>query len=216
MVHLSIFTLKHDEMAETASHALGRDTFGREEDAGRLLPKEEALALLNDWVPNGKLRLHMKQVAHLMKCWAREREHADEQEQAKWEQAGLLHDADWEKHPEAHCRVIIEELERRHVDPGVIRAIASHGPSYFGVEPVSRMDRMLYAFDELSGLVHAYSLMRPGGYAGMEVKGVKKRLKEKSFAANVSRDDIHDACGRAGLAPDELIAFIIRHQPDAA
>ena len=71
---------------------------------------------------------------------------------------------------------------------------------------------MLYAFDELSGLIHAYSLMRPNGYEGMDVKGVKKRLKEKSFAANVSRDDIADACNRAGIQLDELILFIIPRQ----
>jgi predicted hydrolase (HD superfamily) len=74
------------------------------------------------------------------------------------------------------------------------------------------MDKMLYAFDELSGLVHAYSLMRPDGYAGMDIKGVKKRLKEKSFAANVSREDIQDACNRAGVSQDELIAFVIANQ----
>jgi predicted hydrolase (HD superfamily) len=103
-------------------------------------------------------------------------------------------------------------LEARQIDPEIIRAIASHGPPYFGVEPESKMDKMLYAFDELSGLIHAYSLMRPGGYEGMDVKGVKKRLKEKSFAANVSRDDINDACNRAGIPLDELIAFIIPRQ----
>ena len=75
---------------------------------------------------------------------------------------------------------------------------------------------MLYAFDELSGLIHAYSLMRPNGYEGMDVKGVKKRLKEKSFAANVSRDDINDACQRAGIALDDLIIFIIPIQSEAA
>ena len=71
---------------------------------------------------------------------------------------------------------------------------------------------MLFAFDELSGLIHAYSLMRPNGYEAMNVSGVKKRLKEKSFAANVSRDEINDAISRAGLQQDELIAFIINHQ----
>src|SRR5205814_9746792 len=106
------------------------------------------------------------------------------------------------------------ELERRNVDPEIIHAIASHGPGYFGVEPETKMDKMLYAFDELSGLVHAYSLMRPEGYEGMELKGVKKRLKEKSFAANVSREDIKDACDKAGISLDELIAFIIAHQPN--
>ena len=74
------------------------------------------------------------------------------------------------------------------------------------------MDKMLYAFDELSGLIHAYSLMRPGGYDGMDVKGVKKRLKDKAFAANVSRDDINDACNRAGINLDDLIDFIIPRQ----
>jgi predicted hydrolase (HD superfamily) len=83
------------------------------------------------------------------------------------------------------------------------------------VEPETRMDKMLFAFDELSGLIHAYSLMRPEGYSGMEVKGVKKRLKDKSFAANVSREDIDDACQRSGISVDELISFIIKYQPFA-
>ena len=126
--------------------------------------------------------------------------------------AGLLHDADWDQWPEEHCNKIIMELEARNVDPDIIHAIASHGPNYFGVEPVTKMDKMLYAFDELSGLIHAYSLMRPEGYKGMELKGVKKRLKEKSFAANVSREDIYDAGLRAGVDMDELIGFIILHQ----
>ena len=76
--------------------------------------------------------------------------------------------------------------------------------------------KMLYAFDELSGFIHAYSLMRPNGYEGMEVKGVKKRLKDKAFAANVSREDIQDACSRAGISLDVLIEFIILHQPAVA
>ena len=74
----------------------------------------------------------------------------------------------------------------------------------------------LYAFDELSGFVHAYSLMRPAGYEGMDLKGVKKRLKEKGFAANVSREDINDAANRCGIALDELIGFVIAHQRNVA
>jgi len=147
-----------------------------------------------------------------MKCWAAEKEGLDEAGQWRWEMAGLLHDADWDQWPDQHCKKIIEELESRHIDPEIIRAIASHGPLHFGVEPVTNMDKMLFAFDELSGLIHAYSLMRPGGYDGMDLKGVKKRLKEKSFAANVSRDDINDACARAGIALDDLITFIIPRQ----
>ncbi len=191
---------------------LGRTTFGNPSNTENVLTREEANRLFNEWVLNPKLKLHMQQVAYLMKCWAAEKENLTEAGQWKWEMAGLLHDADWDQWPELHCKKIIEELEQRNIDPEIIRAIASHGHVHFGVEPVSPMDKMLYAFDELSGLVHAYSLMRPGGYEGMDLKGVKKRLKEKSFAANVSREDINDASDRAGIVLDDLINFIIPRQ----
>ena len=194
------------------SHLLGRNVFGNLVNTGNVLTKEEAIGLLNDWVLNEKLKLHMLQVAWLMQRWAAERELLDEPGQWRWEMAGLLHDADWDQWPEQHCNKIITELEERNIDPEIIHAIASHGPNYFGVEPETKMDKMLYAFDELSGLIHAYSLMRPEGYKGMELKGVKKRLKEKSFAANVSREEIQDACDRAGIAIEEVINFIIQHQ----
>ncbi len=192
--------------------SLGRNQFGDPGNLGNTLSKEEALALLNEWVLNEKLKTHMKQVAHLMQRWAAEKELLDEANQWRWEIAGLLHDADWDQWPDQHCKKIIAELEQRNVDPEIIHAIASHGPNHFGVEPETKMDKMLYAFDELSGLIHAYSLMRPEGYKGMELKGVKKRLKEKSFAANVSRDEIQDACNRAGISIEEIINFIVENQ----
>lgn len=191
---------------------LNRNTFGKITNSGNVLAKEEAIQLLNDWVLNDKLRLHMLQVAHLMKSWAAEKELLNETDQWRWEMAGLLHDADWDQWPDQHCKKIIEELEQRAIDPEIIHAIASHGPNHFGVNPETKMDKMLFAFDELSGLIHAYSLMRPGGYDGMELKGVKKRLKEKSFAANVSREEIQDACDRAGIELNNLIEFIIQRQ----
>ena len=191
---------------------LNRNTFGDPANAGKVLSRQEAEGLFSSWVLNPRLQLHMKQVAHLMKCWAAESEGLTDQDQWCWEMAGLLHDADWDQWPDLHCKKIIQELEERNVDPEIIHSIASHGPLHFGVEPVTKMDKMLYAFDELSGLVHAYALMRPGGYDGMELKGVKKRLKEKSFAANVSREDIDDACRRADILLDDLITFIIPRQ----
>ena len=193
---------------------LNRNTFGNKVNNGNVLSREEANQLLNDWVLNDKLRLHMKQVAKLMKSWAEEEEQLNQAAQWRWEMAGLLHDADWDQWPEQHCKKIIEELESRNIDPEIIHAIASHGPNHFGVEPETKMDKMLYAFDELSGLIHAYSLMRPGGYDGIELKGVKKRLKEQSFAANVSREEIQDACNRAGVDLEQIIQFIIQHQKD--
>ncbi len=195
---------------------LNRSTFGDAANKGNTLTREEATALFDEWVLNPRLQLHMKQVANLMKCWAAEKENLGGHDQWRWEMAGLLHDADWDQWPDQHCKKIIEELELRNVDPDIIRAIASHGPAHFGVEPETSMDKMLYAFDELSGLIHAYSLMRPNAYEGMDLKGVKKRLKEKSFAANVSREDIEDACRRANILQDELIAFIIPRQAQVA
>jgi predicted hydrolase (HD superfamily) len=194
------------------TYKFSRSTFGDEKNKGNAPTLEEANQLLNDWVKNDRLRLHMKQVGQVMKAWASKKENLDEKEQHLWYIAGLLHDADWDQWPEEHCRLIVEELEKRNTDPAVIHAIASHGPLHFGVEPESRMDKMLYAIDELSGFIHAYSLMRPNGYEGMEVKGAKKRLKDKTFAAGVSREDITDACQRAGLNAEELIEFIIGNQ----
>ncbi|HKG67426.1 MAG TPA: HD domain-containing protein [Segetibacter sp.] len=191
---------------------LNRTTFGNPANKGNVLTRQEAETLLNEWVLNDRLKLHMKQVAYLMKCWAKEKEQLDEADQWRWEMAGLLHDADWDQWPDEHCAKIIKELETRQVDPEVVHAIASHGPLHFGVEPQTKMDKMLYAFDELSGLIHAYSLMRPNGYEGMDVKGVKKRLKDKAFAANVSRDDINDASSRADISMNDLIGFIVMRQ----
>jgi predicted hydrolase (HD superfamily) len=196
------------------THQLGRTTFGSSANAGNLMTIEEAHTLLYEWVPNDRLRLHMKQVAAVMKAWAIEKENADAQTSLKWELAGLLHDADWEKYPDDHCRIIIEELEKRNIDPDVIHCIASHGPNYFGVEPESTMDKMIYVFDELSGFIHAAALIRPTRYEGLEVKSVLKRLKTPSFAAQVNRDDINDAASRINIPLEEIIQFIIDHQKD--
>jgi predicted hydrolase (HD superfamily) len=191
---------------------LGRTEFGNTSNTGNLISMEEAHRLLDDWVPNERLRLHMRQVAALMKAWVIEKEGGDAKTAQAWELAGLLHDADWEKYPDTHCKVIIEELERRNMDPAVIRCIASHGPKYFGVEPESNMDKMIYVFDELSGFVHASALVRPTRYEGMDVKSVLKKLKTLSFAAQVNREDITDAISRIDSSLEEIIQFILDHQ----
>lgn len=195
---------------------LNRQEFGDPANAGNVLTKEETRALLQDWVPNDRLRLHMLQVGAVMRAWALEKEELPEKEAYKWWMAGVLHDADWEKFPEAHCRVIIEELEKRNIDPSVIRTIASHGPRYFGVEPHSKMELMIYVFDELSGFVHASALVRPEKYQGLETKSVLKKLKTASFAAQVDRTDIEDALTRASLDLETVIPFVIKHQAEVS
>ncbi len=195
-----------------ALQPLGRTKFGNQANIGNVLSKEEALQLLTEWVPNEKLQLHMKQVAALMKAWALKRENLPEEDAHNWWIAGLLHDADWEKFPEEHCRVIIEELEKRNIDPSIIQCIASHGPRHFGVEPHSATDKMIYMFDELSGFIHAAALVRPTKYEGMDVKSVMKKLKTPAFAAQVSREDINDALGRISTPLEDIIEFIIEEQ----
>ena len=154
----------------------------------------------------------MRQVGAVMKAWALERENLPESEAHKWWMAGVLHDADWDKFPDAHCRVIIEELERRQVDATVIRTIACHGPRHFGVEPETAMEKMIYVFDELSGFIHAAALIRPTRYDGMDTKSVMKKLKTPSFAAQVNRDEIEDAISRIHTPLADIIPFIIEHQ----
>jgi predicted hydrolase (HD superfamily) len=191
---------------------IGRSTFGDPANKGNVLSESEAMNLLKEWVTNERLRLHMKQVAAVMKAWALQKENLNEEESYKWWLAGLLHDADWDKYPDDHCRIIIEELERRNIDPAVIHCIASHGPRHFGVEPESKMDKMIYAIDELSGFIHAAALIRPTRYEGMDVKSIQKKLKTPSFAAQVSREDINDAMSRIPNSLEEIIEFIINNQ----
>ena len=195
-------------------HLLGRSSEKKKKNAGNLMTIEEAHQLLTEWVPNERLQLHMKQVAAVMKAWAIEKEGADATTVLKWELAGLLHDADWEKYPDDHCRIIIEELEKRNIDPDVIHCIASHGPGYFGVEPQNSMDKMIYAIDELSGFIHAAALIRPTQYEGLEVKSILKKLKTPSFAAQVNRDDITDALSRINVTLEVLIGFVKKKKKD--
>jgi predicted hydrolase (HD superfamily) len=197
-----------------AIQPLNRTTFGDPANAGNVLSEKEALEILTTWVPNEKLQLHMKQVGAVMKAWALEKEGLPEAEAHKWWLAGVLHDADWELHPDDHPRIIIEELEKRNIDPSIIKTIAAHGPRHFGVEPESKMEKMIYAIDELSGFVHASALVRPTKYEGMDAKSVQKKLKTPAFAAQVSREDVADGISRIGISLDELITFIIAHQKE--
>jgi predicted hydrolase (HD superfamily) len=154
----------------------------------------------------------MRQVAALLEAWARDTLGLPTDQVDLWYVAGLLHDADWDRWPETHPQKIIARLEEDHRDPELIHAIAAHGPRHFGVPAANDLDRMIFAFDELSGFVHAVSLVRPGGYGGMEVSSVKKKLKQASFAAQVDRQDIEEGAVGAGVPFDELCGFVIAVQ----
>src|SRR5262245_56132294 len=121
---------------------LDRDVFGDTVNKGNVLSSEEATSILNDWVKNKRLQLHMKQVEAVLDSWAKEKENLNADDAWRLELAGLLHDADCDQWPDLHCKKIIEELENRNIDPEIIHAIASHGPLHFGVEPQTKMDKM--------------------------------------------------------------------------
>ncbi len=148
----------------------------------------EARALMEAWTESASLRVHMETVAASMRAYAIRLDPAEED---RWVVAGLLHDFDYEKHPSAeeHPFVGVKHLESIGVDEEIRTAILGHA-AYSGVPRVSAMARTLFAVDELSGFIVACAKVRPDGIASLAPKSVKKKLKDKAFAAAVSREDI--------------------------
>jgi putative nucleotidyltransferase with HDIG domain len=177
------------------------------EQASDQLSREKALALLEEWVSSESLRRHCLAVEAAMRAQARERG-GDER---LWGLAGLLHDLDYDRYPDlesGHPRLAMAELERRGYPPELVRAVGSHA-AYMGIERVSELERALAAVDELSGFVIACAYVRPQGIHGLRAKSVRKKLKQPSFAAAVSREDISGAAAELGVELDELIEAVI-------
>ena len=167
--------------------------------------RAEAVALLEAWVENENLRRHMFAVEAAMRHYARLRG-ADLD---TWGLAGLLHDLDWEKHPDEHPKRAVAELEARGYPAEVIHAILAHHADFTGVAPETELDRVLFACDELAGLVHATCLVRPTGIDDLTPKSVTKKLKDKAFAAGVSRDDVEQGVLLIGLERSQHIQNVI-------
>ena len=124
-----------------------------------------------------------------------------------WAAVGMLHDIDFELYPEQHCVKANELLHELDIDEGVIHAVISHGYGIcIDVEPERFMEKVLFATDELTGLIGAVALMRPTGISDMEVKSVKKKFKDKKFAAGCSRDVIILGAEMCGWELDTLIS----------
>lgn len=171
--------------------------------------KDLSKELLREYIENESLRLHCSMVAVAMKAYAESLQLGDP-ETEQWWTAGLLHDLDWEKYPDEHPRVAVEQLL-----PGagysveVIEAVRAHAPDRTGKQPETEIERYLFACDELSGFMYAVSLMRPNSFSDMKVKSVTKKLKDKRFAENVSREDIRKGAELIGKELHEHIAFLI-------
>lgn len=127
-----------------------------------------------------------------------------------WRTVGMLHDIDFELYPEQHCAKADEILHELDIDEDVIHAVVSHGYGIcYNVEPVKWMEKILFATDELTGLIGAVALMRPNGLDDMEVKSVMKKFKDKKFAAGCSRDVIRKGAEMLGMELPELIGKTI-------
>ena len=167
--------------------------------------REESWELLCEWTESDSLRKHMLAVEAAMRAYAR-RFGEDEE---KWGVTGLLHDMDYEKHPtpDEHPMVGVRELERRGYPEDVLHAIKGHA-DYLDVPRDTQMSKTLYAVDELSGFIVACALMRPEGLENMKAKSVRKKMKQKSFAAAVNRDDIVRGAEELGVDLNEHIEFV--------
>jgi len=130
---------------------------------------------------------------------------------AHWEAIGYLHDVDFEKYPEEHCRHVRELLGPEGVDEADLLAIISHGWPRCSDErePQTELEKSLFTVDELTGIVQATALMRPTGIADMEVKSVRKKFKDKKFAAGCKRDVILQGCEMLGMELDAVIGLVI-------
>ena len=176
---------------------------------GKVLTREEAWELLNEYNKEPFHLRHGETVEGVMRYLAQELGYGDEVD--FWGNVGLLHDLDFEQWPEEHCAKVQELMRERDIDERMIHAVASHGYGICcDIAPEHEMEKVLFAVDELTGLIGAAALMRPSkSVKDMELKSVKKKFKDKKFAAGCSRDIIRTGAERLGWELDELFAKTI-------
>ncbi len=167
---------------------------------------DEALALFHEWTETESLRKHAYAVEAGMQQYAK----LFDEDETLWRMTGLLHDMDYEKHPtpEEHPFVGVEVLREKGYPEEMLQAILGHA-TYSGVSRTTQLAKTLFAVDELAGFITAVAYVRPDGLNGMKPKSVKKKLKDKRFAAAVSREDIHEGVEALGIGLDDHIANVI-------
>lgn len=178
------------------------------------MTREQAWELLCEYTKSDSLRRHALAVEACVKAYARK----FGEDEAKWGETALLHDFDYEIHPNAPDHPMNGEpiLAERGVDPEIRRAILSHA-NYSGVPRESRLEKTLFACDELAGFLTACAYVKPGrSIAEVEVKSVRKKLKDKAFARSVNRDDIVNGAQELSLDLDEHISFCIEAMKERA
>ncbi len=166
---------------------------------------QEAVALLKKYNKQPFHIQHGKTVGAVMRYFAQE---YDPENVEFWEIVGLLHDLDFEMYPEEHCVKQVEIMKKEGLDESIIHSTISHGYGLTAstVKPEKQMEKILFATDELTGIIGAAALMRPSkSVSDMKLKSVKKKFKDKSFAAGCSRDVIKTGAEQLGWEIDELL-----------
>ena len=171
---------------------------------------QEVWALLCEYNQGEFHQRHGRIVGDVLRWYAEQLGYGSEAD--FWESVGILHDLDFEQWPEQHCIKEQELLRQRNIDERLIHAVASHGYALtVDVEPEHEMEKVLYAVDELTGLIGAVALMRPSkSVSDMEVKSVKKKYKDKKFAAGCSREVIERGAAMLGWDLNSLIEKTIQ------
>ena len=169
------------------------------------MTREQAWDLLTQYNQEEFHLRHAVTVEHVMRWFARELGYGDREE--FWGIVGLLHDLDFEQFPDQHCIKVQEIMTQRGIEPRLIRAVASHGYQItVDIKPEHEMEKVLFACDELTGLIGACALVRPSkSVQDMELKSVKKKFKALNFAAGCSREVIQKGADMLGWTLDELI-----------
>ena len=171
--------------------------------------RDFAFAILKEYTRNESLMRHVLAVEAVMRCFA---ELFCEKEVEKWGIIGLLHDIDYERYADKHCFMVREILSPHGFPEEYLRAIESHGYKLVNdIEPVETLEKVLYATDELTGLIAATVVLRPGkSIMDLNVSSVKKKWKQKSFASGVNRDVILEGAKMLGMELDVLIEHTIK------
>ena len=176
--------------------------------------RDAAWELFCEWTESDSLRKHVLGVEAGMVAYARDGGH----DQELWAATGILHDLDYEKHPDletGHPRIALRELERLGYPEELIDAVAGHA-DYLGVPRTTPLSKTLYAVDELSGFVAACALVRPTGIHGMTPKSVKKKMKTPAFAAAIDRDALRRAADELGVDFDQHLTVVIAAMEERA
>jgi predicted hydrolase (HD superfamily) len=167
---------------------------------------EQAVDKLHEWTESPALRNHARAVEAAMRR-AAHRYGGSEADEPRWAMTGLLHDADYDRWPEEHPRLIIAWL-REQGEPEIAQAVEAHFDAS-AIPVLTALDKALLACDELAGFVMACCMVRPDGIHSLAPSSVKKKLKDKGFAAKVSRNDVYQGAERLGVNLDEQIQLVI-------